>query len=126
MGCTYEPWIALLEQAGWKTHCCYDLRTADAILEEYSPCVCIVDLSNNDFSLNSISQRANKTKHVKWIAIIKKEQLRIDSICQFINNFCVDFFSTPIPSSQLLDTAGHQLGMLDIESTSWIDAKSSM
>lgn len=122
MGCTYEPWIALLEQAGWKTHCCYDLRTADAILEEYSPCVCIVDLSNNDFSLNSISQRANKTKHVKWIAIIKKEQLRIDSICQFINNFCVDFFSTPIPSSQLLDTAGHQLGMLDIESTSWIDA----
>ena len=39
MGCTYEPWIALLEQAGWKTHCCYDLRTADAILEEYSPCV---------------------------------------------------------------------------------------
>lgn len=121
MGCTYEPWIALLEQAGWKTHCCYDLRTADAILEEYSPCVCIVDLSNNDFSLNSISQRANKTKHVKWIAIIKKEQLKIDSICQFINNFCVDFFSTPIPSSQLLDTAGHQLGMLEIESTSWVD-----
>ncbi|MEC6907097.1 VpsR-related response regulator [Photobacterium piscicola] len=121
MGCTYEPWIALLEQAGWKTHCCYDLRTADAILEEYSPCVCIVDLSNNDFSLNSISQRANKTKHVKWIAIIKKEQLKIDSICQFINNFCVDFFSTPIPSSQLLDTAGHQVGMLEIESTSWVD-----
>ena len=121
MGCTYEPWIALLEQAGWKTHCCYDLRTADAILEEYSPCVCIVDLSNNDFSLNSISQRANKTKHVKWIAIIKKEQLRIDSICQFINNFCIDFFSTPIPSSQLLDTAGHQLGMLEIESTSSVE-----
>ncbi|WP_297478136.1 VpsR-related response regulator [uncultured Photobacterium sp.] len=121
MGCTYEPWIALLEQAGWKTHCCYDLRTADVILKEYSPCVCIVDLSNNDFSLNSISQRANKTKHVKWIAIIKKEQLKIDAICQFINNFCVDFFSTPIPSSQLLDTAGHQLGMLEIESTSWVD-----
>ncbi|MEC6824123.1 VpsR-related response regulator [Photobacterium piscicola] len=121
MGCTYEPWIALLEQAGWKTHCCYDLRTADAILEEYSPCVCIVDLSNNDFSLNSISQRASKTKHVKWIAIIKKEQLKIDSICQFINNFCIDFFSTPIPTSQLLDTAGHQLGMLEIESTSWAD-----
>ena len=122
IGCTYEPWIALLEQAGWKTHCCYDLRTVDAILEEYSPCVCIVDLSNNDFSLNSISQRANKTKHVKWIAIIKKEQLKIDSICQFINNFCVDFFSTPIPSNQLLDTAGHQLGMLEIESTSSVDA----
>ncbi|SMY16373.1 sigma-54-dependent transcriptional regulator [Photobacterium aquimaris] len=121
MGCTYEPWIALLEQAGWKTQCCYDLRTADAILEEYSPCVCIVDLSNNDFSLNSISQRANKTKQVKWIAIIKKEQLKIDSICQFINNFCVDFFSTPIPSSQLLDTAGHQLGMLEIKSTSLSD-----
>ncbi len=73
IGCNYEPWIALLEQSGWKTHCCYDLRTADSILEEFSPCICIVDLSNNDFSLNSISLRANKTKQVKWIAIIKKK-----------------------------------------------------
>ncbi|PSV35411.1 sigma-54-dependent Fis family transcriptional regulator [Photobacterium sp. GB-27] len=123
IGCTYEPWIALLEQTGWKTHCCYDLRTADAILEEYSPCICIVDLSNNDFSLNSISLRANKTKQVKWIAVIKKEQLGMDAICQFINNYCVDYFSIPIPSTHLLETVGHQLGMLEIESNSWTDAQ---
>jgi len=123
-GCTYEPWIALLEQTGWKTHCCYDLRTADAILEEYSPCICIVDLSNNDFSLNSIALRANKTKQVKWIAVIKKEQLQIDAICQFINNYCVDYFSMPIPSTHLLDTVGHQLGMLEIESNSWMEIDS--
>ncbi|KJG05980.1 Fis family transcriptional regulator [Photobacterium angustum] len=121
IGCTYEPWIALLEQTGWKTHCCYDLRTADAILEEYSPCICIVDLSNNDFSLNSISLRANKTKQVKWIAVIKKEQLGMDSICQFINNYCIDYFSIPIPSTHLLETVGHQLGMLEIESNSWTE-----
>ncbi|PQJ62180.1 sigma-54-dependent transcriptional regulator [Photobacterium angustum] len=121
IGCTYEPWIALLEQTGWKTHCCYDLRTADAILEEYSPCICIVDLSNNDFSLNSISLRANKTKQVKWIAVIKKEQLGMDAICQFINNYCVDYFSIPIPSTHLLETVGHQLGMLEIESNSWTE-----
>ncbi|MDX1302186.1 sigma-54 dependent transcriptional regulator [Photobacterium sp.] len=124
IGCNYEPWIALLEQSGWKTHCCYDLRTADSILEDYSPCICIVDLSNNDFSLNSISLRANKTKQVKWIAIIKKEQLQTDAICQFINNFCVDYFTVPIPSSQLLDTVGHQLGMLEIESSSWVEITS--
>lgn len=124
IGCNYEPWIALLEQSGWKTHCCYDLRTADSILEEFSPCICIVDLSNNDFSLNSISLRANKTKQVKWIAIIKKEQLKTDAICQFINNFCVDYFSVPIPGSHLLDTVGHQLGMLDIEATSWVEITS--
>ncbi|UXI04394.1 sigma-54-dependent transcriptional regulator [Photobacterium sp. TY1-4] len=124
IGCNYEPWIALLEQSGWKTHCCYDLRTADSILEEFSPCICIVDLSNNDFSLNSISLRANKTKQVKWIAIIKKEQLKTDAICQFINNFCVDYFSVPIPGSHLLDTVGHQLGMLEIESSSWVEVTS--
>ncbi|MGF1724662.1 sigma-54-dependent transcriptional regulator [Photobacterium nomapromontoriensis] len=124
IGCNYEPWIALLEQSGWKTHCCYDLRTADSILEEYSPCICVVDLSNNDFSLNSISLRANKTKQVKWIAIIKKEQLKTDAICQFINNFCVDYFSVPIPGSHLLDTVGHQLGMLEIESSSWVEITS--
>ncbi|OLQ70791.1 sigma-54-dependent Fis family transcriptional regulator [Photobacterium proteolyticum] len=124
IGCNYEPWIALLEQSGWKTHCCYDLRTADSILDEFSPCICIVDLSNNDFSLNSISLRANKTKQVKWIAIIKKEQLKTDAICQFINNFCVDYFSVPIPGSHLLDTVGHQLGMLEIESSSWVEITS--
>ncbi|MCG3864665.1 MULTISPECIES: VpsR-related response regulator [unclassified Photobacterium] len=124
IGCTYEPWIALLEQTGWKTHCCYDLRTADAILEEYSPCICIVDLSNNDFSLNSISLRANKTKQVKWIAVIKKEQLGMDAICQFINNYCIDYFSIPIPSTHLLETVGHQLGMLEIESNSWTELDS--
>ncbi|NAW66545.1 VpsR-related response regulator [Photobacterium halotolerans] len=119
IGCNYEPWIALLEQSGWKTQCCYDLRTVDSILEEFSPCICIVDLSNNDFSLNSISLRANKTKQVRWIALIKKEQLKTDAICQFINNFCVDYFTVPVPGSHLLDTVGHQLGMLDIESSSW-------
>ncbi|MDV5170311.1 sigma-54 dependent transcriptional regulator [Photobacterium rosenbergii] len=124
LGCNYEPWIALLEQSGWKTHCCYDLRTVDSILEEYSPCICVVDLSNNDFSLNSISLRANKTKQVKWIAIIKKEQLKTDAICQFINNFCVDYFTVPIPSSHLLSTIGHQLGMLEIESSSWVEITS--
>ncbi|MGF1684521.1 sigma-54-dependent transcriptional regulator [Photobacterium minamisatsumaniensis] len=124
IGCSYEPWIALLEQSGWKTHCCYDLRTADSILDEYSPCICVVDLSNNDFSLNSISLRANKTKQVKWIAIIKKEQLKTDAICQFINNFCVDYFTVPIPGSHLLDTIGHQLGMLEIESSSWVEITS--
>lgn len=124
IGCNYEPWIALLEQSGWKTHCCYDLRTADSILEEYSPCICVVDLSNNDFSLNSISLRANKTKQVKWIAIIKKEQLKTDSICQFINNFCVDYFTVPVPGSHLLDTVGHQLGMLEIESRTWVEITS--
>ncbi|WEM44392.1 sigma-54 dependent transcriptional regulator (plasmid) [Photobacterium sp. DA100] len=124
LGCNYEPWIALLEQSGWKTHCCYDLRTVDSILEEYSPCICVVDLSNNDFSLNSISLRANKTKQVKWIAIIKKEQLKTDAICQFINNFCTDYFTVPIPSSHLLSTIGHQLGMLEIESSSWVEITS--
>lgn len=124
IGCNYEPWIALLEQSGWKTHCCYDLRTVDSILEEYSPCICVVDLSNNDFSLNSISLRANKTKQVKWIAIIKKEQLNTDAICQFINNFCIDYFSVPVPGSHLLSTIGHQLGMLQIEASSWVEITS--
>ncbi|WP_253952092.1 sigma-54 dependent transcriptional regulator, partial [Photobacterium sanctipauli] len=71
-----------------------------------------------------MSLRANKTKQVKWIAIIKKEQLKTDAICQFINNFCVDYFSVPIPGSHLLDTVGHQLGMLEIEASSWVEITS--
>ncbi len=61
---------------------------------------------------------------MKWIAVIKKEQLGMDE-CQFINNYCVDYFSIPIPSTHLLETVGHQLGMLEIEANSWteIDAQ---
>ncbi len=38
--------------------------------------------------------------------------------------FVSTFFSVPIPGSHLLDTVGHQLGMLDIESSSWVEITS--
>ncbi|GHA32445.1 sigma-54-dependent Fis family transcriptional regulator [Photobacterium aphoticum] len=50
--------------------------------------------------------------------------MKTDAIRQFINNFCVDYFTVPIPGSHLLDTIGHQLGMLDIEASSWVEITS--
>ncbi|MFA0026805.1 VpsR-related response regulator, partial [Vibrio sp. 10N.261.49.A5] len=49
----------------------------------------------------------------------RESQLSSDTICQFIVNFCIDFFTAPIPDAQLLSTIGHQLGMLKLEQKVW-------
>ncbi|NMU72582.1 sigma 54-interacting transcriptional regulator, partial [Vibrio parahaemolyticus] len=46
--------------------------------------------------------------------------------CQFIVNFCIDFFTAPIPDAQLLSTIGHQLGMLKLEKKVWPSFGSSL
>ncbi len=119
VGGTYEPWLSVLEQVGWKCHQCADLRKVDALLEDIGPCIGIVDLSHDEFSLNGIANLVSTHKHVRWLAFIREQQLSSDTICQFIVNFCIDFFTAPIPDAQLLSTIGHQLGMLKLEKKVW-------
>ncbi len=119
VGGMYEPWLSVLEQVGWKCHQVGDLRKANALLEDIGPCIGIVDLSQDEFSLNGLANLVSSHKHVRWIAFIRESQLGKDTICQFIVNFCIDFFTAPIPDTQLLSTIGHQLGMLKLEKKVW-------
>ncbi|WP_117235893.1 sigma-54-dependent transcriptional regulator [Vibrio maerlii] len=119
VGGTYEPWLSVLEQVGWRCIQCADLRKADQVIEEVGPCIGVVDLSHDEFSLNGIANLVSTHKHVRWIAFIRESQLSSDTICQFIVNFCIDFFTAPIPDAQLLSTIGHQLGMLKLEKKVW-------
>ncbi len=119
VGGMYEPWLSVLEQVGWKCHQVGDLRKANALLEDIGPCIGIVDLSQDEFSLNGLANLVSSHKHVRWIAFIRESQLGKDTICQFIVNFCIDFFTAPIPDAQLLSTIGHQLGMLKLEKKVW-------
>ncbi|MCG3721663.1 cyclic-di-GMP-binding transcriptional regulator VpsR [Vibrio cincinnatiensis] len=121
VGGTYEPWLSVLEQAGWKCTQCADLRKADQMFSEVGPCIGIVDLSHDEFSLNGVANLVSSHKQVRWLAFIREPQLRSDTICQFIVNFCIDFFTAPIPDTQLLSTIGHQLGMLQLEKKVWPD-----
>jgi DNA-binding NtrC family response regulator len=109
----------VLEQVGWRCTQCGDLRKADALFTETGPCIGIVDLSHDEFSLNGIANLVSKHKQVRWLAFIRESQLSSDTICQFIVNFCIDFFTAPIPDAQLLSTIGHQLGMLKLEKKVW-------
>lgn len=119
VGGTYEPWLSVLEQAGWNCKLCSDLRKADSLFNETGPCIGIVDLSQDEFSLNGIANLVSSHKQVRWLAFIREAQLGSDTICQFIVNFCIDFFTAPIPDAQLLSTIGHQLGMLKLEKKVW-------
>ncbi len=119
VGGAYEPWLATLEQAGWYCHRCYDLRAAQSLLQDIGPCIGIVDLSHDDFSLNGVASLVNRNKQVRWLALVRENQLINEAICQFIVSFCIDYFTSPIPNSQLMSTIGHQLGMLRLERHVW-------
>ena len=119
VGGKYEPWLSVLEQAGWQCQRCGDLRKADSLFTEVGPCIGIVDLSHDEFSLNGIANLVSGHKQVRWLAFIRESQLSSDTTCQFIVNFCIDFFTAPIPDTQLLSTIGHQLGMLKLEKKVW-------
>ncbi|MDC0609376.1 cyclic-di-GMP-binding transcriptional regulator VpsR [Vibrio sp.] len=119
VGGTYEPWLSVLEQVGWRCSQVADLRKADALFSELGPSIGIVDLSKDEFSLNGIANLVSSHRQVRWIAFIRESQLSTDTICQFIVNFCIDFFTAPIPDAQLLSTIGHQLGMLKLEKKVW-------
>ncbi|UPR55638.1 sigma-54-dependent Fis family transcriptional regulator [Vibrio sp. ED004] len=119
VGGAYEPWLSVLEQVGWQCTQCADLRKADALIADIGPCIGIVDLSHDEFSLNGIANLVSNNKQVRWLAFIRESQLSSDTISQFIVNFCIDFFTAPIPDAQLLSTIGHQLGMLKLEQKVW-------
>ncbi len=119
VGGTYEPWLATLEQAGWRCHRCYDLRAAQTLLQDIGPCIGIVDISRDDFSLNGVASLVNRNKQVRWLALIREDQLKNEAICQFIVSFCIDYFTSPVPDNQLMNTIGHQLGMLKLERHVW-------
>ncbi|GAB3525680.1 MULTISPECIES: sigma-54-dependent transcriptional regulator [Photobacterium] len=113
------PWITTLEQAGWRCYRCSDLRTAESLLLEVGPCIGVVDLTQDNFSLNGIAGVVNRNKQARWLALVREEQLDTEATCQFIVNFCIDYFTSPVPESQLLKTIGHQLGMLRLERKVW-------
>ncbi len=114
-----EPWLTVLENAGWRCMQCTDLRKADQLFTETGPCIGIVDLSHDEFSLHGVANLVSSHKQVRWIAFIREAQLSSDTTCQFIVNFCIDFFTSPIPDAKLLSTIGHQLGMLQLEKKVW-------
>ncbi len=118
-GGSNQRWLPAMESAGWLCHRCYDLRTAETLLLDIGPCIGVVDLSHDDFSIHSFSAMVNRNKQVRWIALVRDDQLTNEAIGQFIVNFCLDYFSVPIPPEQLLQTIGHQVGMLNLERQVW-------
>ncbi|WP_413478669.1 sigma-54 dependent transcriptional regulator [Vibrio hibernica] len=117
-----EYWIDFVKQSGWICYQCDDFRLAQPQLDQIiGPCIGIIDLCQENLSLRAISCLVSSNKHIRWLAYIKKSQLNSDPICQFIINYCIDFFTSPMPENRLLDCIGHQLGMLQLEKRIWPD-----
>lgn len=119
VGSRYASWLSILEEEGWQCFCCLDLRDAQNVFSDIGPCIGILDLTKDDFSLNAIANLAYANKQVRWIAVVASEQMENDAVCQLISNFCVDYFTAPVPDEQLRKTIGHQRGMLKLEQHIW-------
>ncbi len=118
-----QPWFSALEHSvlpqKWHTLRSDDLRKADTLLRETGPCIGVVDLSQDEFSLSGIIALVSNHKRVRWIAFIRESQLSSDTVCRFIVNFCVDFFTAPVQAKQLINIIGHQSDMLQLEKRVW-------
>ncbi|HBV75070.1 MULTISPECIES: sigma-54 dependent transcriptional regulator [Vibrio] len=121
IGGRHDSWLDNISLAGWKCYRCDDLRLGQQQIDKIGPCIGLVDLSCDDFSLSAIAYLVSNNKQVRWMAYIKDQQLNHDPICQFIVNFCIDFFTAPMPDKLLLSSIGHQLGMLKLEKKVWPD-----
>ncbi|MCF7355214.1 VpsR-related response regulator [Vibrio sp. CK2-1] len=119
IGGRLDTWYEKVALSGWKVERCGDLRLGQSMIDRIGPCIGLIDLTNDDFSLSAIAYLVTNNKHVRWMAYIKEHQLNQDPICQFIVNFCIDFFTSPMPEKLLLSSIGHQLGMLKIEKKVW-------
>lgn len=119
IGGRLDTWYEKIAQFGWKVERCRDLRLGQGMIDQIGPCIGLIDLTNDDFSLSAIAYLVTNNKHVRWMAYIKEHQLNQDPICQFIVNFCIDFFTSPMPEKLLLSSIGHQLGMLKLEKKVW-------
>lgn len=116
-----ESWIESVNISGWKVHHCNDLRGGQNLIDNIGPCIGLVDLTRDDLSLSAIAYLVSKNRQVRWMGYIKEIQLTKDPICQFIVNFCIDFFTAPMPVPLFLNCIGHQLGMLKLEEKIWPD-----
>lgn len=119
VGGQHASWLSILQEEGWQCFICADLRDAQSVFSDIGPCIGILDLTKNDFSLNGIANLANTNKQVRWIAVVNSKQTDSDAVCQLISNFCVDYFTAPVPDEQLIKTIGHQRGMLQLEQRIW-------
>jgi len=119
VGTHNTEWIKLVEEAGWQCFCCTELNEAQDVFTDIGPCVGVLDLTNEQFNINDVATLAHKNKQVRWIAVVSSELMDSDVICQLISNFCVDYFTVPVPNLQLINTIGHQKGMLQLEQRIW-------
>lgn len=79
VGGTYEPWLAVLEKVGWRCTQVADLRKADALFVETGPCIGIVDLSHDEFSLNGIANLVSIaiSKSAGWRSFVRRSSVQI-------------------------------------------------
>lgn len=121
VGGRVDAWYEKISHSGWKVERCGDLRLGQSMIDNIGPCIGLLDLTNDDFSLSAIACLVMNNKQVRWMAYVEEHQLNQDSTCQFIVNFCIDFFTAPMPEKLLLSSIGHQLGMLKLEKKVWPD-----
>ena len=71
IGGRHDSWLDNISLSGWKCYRCDDLRLGQQQIDKIGPCIGLVDLSCDNFSLSAIAYLVSNNKQVRWMAYIK-------------------------------------------------------
>ena len=91
-----------------------DLRALEKQFQICSKVICIVDLSRDNFSIQSISSLAKKWYGIRWLVILNQSQSKNLKISKFIYEYCIDYFTLPIPYKYMEMMIKHQIGCISL------------
>ncbi|ASK79495.1 hypothetical protein CF386_10570 [Paraphotobacterium marinum] len=91
-----------------------DLRALEKQFQICTKVICIVDLSRDHFSIQSITRLAKKWYGIRWLVILNQSQTKNLKISKFIYEYCIDYFTLPIPYKYMELMIKHQIGCISL------------
>ncbi|RTZ18194.1 sigma-54-dependent Fis family transcriptional regulator [Vibrio aquaticus] len=113
-------WSGILSEQGWGYRIVASIDTAKEILKNAHRLVVVFDFSCGRYQCEQLEALHGFGAGVRTIAYLdksQKERLTSEELT-YISYYCVDYYTSPLPQEMVLKTLGHQVGMLDLKTSS--------
>lgn len=121
-------WSGILSPQGWGYRIVASVDTAKEILKNVNKLVVVFDLSCGRYQCKQLEALHGIGAGVRTIAYLDKSQrdLLTGEELTYISYYCVDYYTSPLPQEMVVKALGHQVGMLDLKSSSVTKSKTSI
>lgn len=107
-------WSEILSEQSWNYRIVSSVEKAKQLLQNVDDLVLVFDVSCQTFDCVELRYLHDVAGGVRMIAYLDKQQkaslpkAAFRSVCQY----CVDYYTSPMPKEMMVRTLGHQIGML--------------